>query len=164
MKSCTFCGKELSDENNNRGFCNDCLNEIMKDSQRFKNEILDKLDLPVLVFNRKTTTVENANQKLLNFVNKSLNDIRGSLGGNVLDCIYASKPGGCGKTEFCPGCPIRDIVEKTIDEEGHKNKEVSLILNSNGRKIKTNLNISTKVKSDNILFQINDYEFLDWEF
>ena len=40
-------------------------------------------------------------------------DMKGKLSGDVLSCVYAELPGGCGRTMHCTGCAIRRAVAHT---------------------------------------------------
>ncbi len=41
-------------------------------------------------------------------------EIRDQLCGDVIECAHADLPGGCGKTEFCAACAIRNSVTQTL--------------------------------------------------
>lgn len=162
MFTCKICGKEIYEKQSHLGYCEDCMKLVFKDKEKLK-DLLDNLQLPVMAINSKDTKIITANEDLLQFVNKSLDEVAGQLGGDVMDCVYADEPGGCGQTYFCSDCPIRNAVLKTVETKiPQKDIDVEMLLLSGDKSIKTRLNISTKIKDETILLQINDYYFLDW--
>jgi len=46
---------------------------------------------------------------------KSQMELVGLLGGDAMECAYARWPGGCGKTEHCETCTIRNAVTATME-------------------------------------------------
>lgn len=162
VKVCRYCGTELSHEHENRGFCDDCYEIIMKDPTSFKTEILDNIDQPFFVLDKKTTRIVTANEKFLDFVSKTFDQVANQLGGDVIGCIHANRPGGCGKGEFCGKCPIRNLVQKTIDTgEPQNNAHIVQLIYHDLEKKKISLHMSTKIRNGYMFLQINDFEFID---
>lgn len=87
-------------------FVGDGRNELALD--RF----LNRLPLPVLLVDAHVGVVL-ANDRAQQVLGKKLPMLRGRLGGDVLECIYARLPGGCGQTVHCQGCQIRRSVTET---------------------------------------------------
>ena len=54
-----------------------------------------------------------ANMKAREVLGKDLPQIKGFKGGNIIECVHAHEPGGCGRTEHCSGCALRLTVEDT---------------------------------------------------
>lgn len=156
--NCRICGKELL-EKQSRGFCDECFSEILKNKQQLKEKILDNIGLPVVVID-SNVNVFSANNDLLKFIDKSLTEIAGQLGGDVFNCTYAKLPGGCGKTEFCEDCEIRDLVVKTLEEKQSKKENIHLTLDIKGKEIKTKMNVSTRIIEGKVFLQINDVDFI----
>ena len=159
---CIICGKDLS-PSEGKLICDDCFSKLLKDPQLLKEKVLDQIDNPILVADKETTKIVGANENLLQFVGKPLDDVVGSLGGNVIGCIHADKLGGCGNTEFCSDCPLRNMVEETIEDNQSKvYNNIDMTLNSDGKVIRAKFDVSTKIKDGTVLIQINDFIVIDF--
>ena len=55
-------------------------------------EFINEFGFPVVLVNSNVELID-ANQEALRFVGKDLDQIKGQLGGEVLECIYAAEPG-----------------------------------------------------------------------
>ena len=79
------------------------------------------------------------------------------LAGDVIQCIYADFPEGCGETTHCSGCAIRNTAEKTYETgESQKNvKAYQILKTAQGPKHKIIL-LSTEKVGDRVLLQIDD--------
>jgi hypothetical protein len=75
-------------------------------------QFLNLLDVPVFLVD-DDANILGANTLAIAAVEKTIEQVRGKLCGNVLECINACLPDGCGKTEFCPDCTIREAVTGT---------------------------------------------------
>jgi len=158
---CKYCGEQLDPPHENRGFCGDCYDIIIKDPLSFKKEILDNIDLPFFVVSQSSQRVVTANEEFLNFISKSFDQIANQLGGDVIGCIHAANPHGCGKGEFCSKCPIRNLVQKTIDTQNpQKHVHVVQLIKHEGETKDISLHVTTRIKNGYVLLQIDDYEFL----
>ena len=161
MKKCRFCGEDLDSSYQRRGFCDECYSLLLETPERFKSEVLDYIEVPMMVINVDDTTIRTANDKLLKFVEKSLDQVTGFLGGDVIECIHAKEDGGCGGTIFCNDCPIRNLINKTIKtKEDQKHKTLIQSIKKNGDIIKIELEVSTKLKNDVVFLQIENYKTL----
>lgn len=114
---CAWCNKALdvldaSDTPVTHGICEKCRILLIYQTQPLQ-QFIDKLDKPVLVLN-KEGNVNTANKTACAMLGKTLQDIEGNAGGVVMECVYSRLPGGCGKTEHCSGCAIRNTVMKTF--------------------------------------------------
>lgn len=157
--NCQLCGKPL-DQKKSRGFCDECFSKILNNRDQLKEEIIDNIDLPVIVIDDNLNTF-TANNSLLEFIDKSLSEVAGQLGGDVFNCKYTELEGGCGKTQFCDDCEIRNLVVKTLKEGVPcKEESVRLFLVMKGREIETMLSISTKIIENKVFLQINDVDFI----
>jgi len=88
---------------------------------------------------------------------KELKSIERQLGGDVMECTYANLPKGCGKTEHCTGCGIRNTVMKTFSTgEPQKNvKAYQYIETPDGVK-RTLFSITTEMVGEIVLLRIDD--------
>jgi hypothetical protein len=75
-------------------------------------DFLSSLEIPTLIVDGEGR-VQAANAETLDMVQKELDAVEGYLGGNVFSCVNANLPGGCGKTELCSACTVRNTVTHT---------------------------------------------------
>lgn len=156
---CSYCRKfirekePLANKNNTHGMCNDCYESRMKQLKGLSfDEYLEGFDIPVLIVDNEGRIVA-ANGNALALVDKPLEEVKGFLGGEALECVYSRLPEGCGNTVHCPACTIRKLVEKTRDTQCHYlNQQVFLT-----RDDKTLLlNVSTAYKEGMVIISISE--------
>jgi hypothetical protein len=116
-KICSFCKTVISpgaspDEPVSHGVCKSCFDKILAEHGFNTRKCLDLLDAPVFLVDADANVLA-ANFLARSFVKKPFEHVRAGLCGNVLDCINAYLPHGCGKTAFCPECTIRNSVTET---------------------------------------------------
>jgi hypothetical protein len=118
---CAWCKKGLgtvhSDQYNEsiitHGICEECANIAFVELDMDRAEILlEGFSEPVLIVDGDVVGVI-ANSKARQVLGKDLPRIKGFKGGNIIECIHAKEPGGCGTTMHCSGCAIRLTVEDT---------------------------------------------------
>ncbi len=117
-------------------------------------EFINEFGFPVVLVNSNVELID-ANQEALRFVGKDLDQIKGQLGGEVLECIYAAEPGGCGNTVCCKACTIRNSVNSThhtgkplVDVDAYQD-----IMTKDGLR-RVHLKISTVKSADSVLLKI----------
>ncbi len=105
-------------------------------------ELIDKFHDPVLIVDEDGRVVAT-NKTIENIIGrgKSYKDYAGLLAGEVMECVYASLPEGCGKTEHCIACDIRKTIMATM-EDGKPRDKVPVKLHRKDEEIK--LFISTQ--------------------
>ena len=74
---------------------------------------LESDDAPVFVANGDARFIA-ANGKARHLAGGDPAEIEGWLVGDVFDCAWADLDGGCGKSECCRACLIKDAVTETI--------------------------------------------------
>jgi hypothetical protein len=116
-KICSFCNAVISqgetpEDPVSHGVCKSCYDSILATHGLNIRKFLDMLDTPVFLVDNDVRVLA-ANTRALAAAQKPVEQVRGSLGGKVLECMNASLPEGCGKTPFCPDCPIRASVSET---------------------------------------------------
>ena len=114
---CSFCNAVIRpgtnpDEPVSHGVCISCYNHIRTKFGLNIRKFLDMLDAPVFLVDDDVNILA-ANTRAIAAVKKPFELMQGKLCGNVLECINACLPDGCGKTEFCPDCTIRTTVTET---------------------------------------------------
>jgi PAS domain-containing protein len=125
IKVCAWCKKRLpagladghTDGLITHGICDECAELLLTDRRRPIREFLDSLEEAVFLVNSEGR-VMSANKAAQRVVGKDQSDIEDQLGGDVFECANADLPGGCGKTERCRACTIRNTVMDTL-ASGH---------------------------------------------
>ena len=70
------------------------------------------MDVPTLLVDGEAR-VRAANPDALAMVGKNQDQVVDQLGGDVFECVNAGLPGGCGMTELCSACTVRNTVTFT---------------------------------------------------
>jgi PAS domain-containing protein len=138
------------------GICPDCLSYFRQNMNLSFDKFLNRLEAPVLMIDADGT-VQLANDKALDYLDKSIEQVRGFLGGDVMECAYARLPEGCGNTTHCAACTIRNNVMKT-HETGQSLKRVPAFLNRQNRDTidKIKFLISTEKLGDVVLLRLDE--------
>ncbi|MEW5773314.1 MAG: PAS domain S-box protein [Thermodesulfobacteriota bacterium] len=87
--------------------------EEIKAKNKFLNSIFQTAPCPMVLVNRDAR-VADANYAAETLAGRKRASILGLLGGEVLRCLNASLPEGCGRTPACSNCPVRTQVMRTF--------------------------------------------------
>lgn len=161
---CAWCHQELEPDPRHaddpgvevsHGVCPSCADYFLSGKRPTLDEFLDRLAVPVLVVDPEGEILL-ANQHALELLDKDLDSVQGYRGGDVMECAYARLPGGCGKTEHCKACTIRNNVMKTFNT-GQSLHCVPAYLNRwiGNDKVRIELLISTEKVDDTVLLRID---------
>jgi len=120
-KICAWCGKDLgivesrshSEDVITHGMCEACATRFTTDTGTTLHEFLDSLGVPVFLVEPEPR-VRTGNKQARELLDKDLSMIEGQLGGDVIECIYAKQPHGCGNDVHCKSCTIRNTVLDTF--------------------------------------------------
>ncbi|MFC1640347.1 hypothetical protein ACFL3B_06255 [Gemmatimonadota bacterium] len=118
---CAWCKRELapltpdsvSDGPISHGICDDCATLLNSDPRRSAGDFLEGLKEAVFLVGGGGRVV-SANSAARAVVGKELTVIEDMLAGDVFECANADLPGGCGKTQHCKACAIRNSVTETL--------------------------------------------------
>jgi len=117
------------------------------------NEFLTSLDIPTFLTDGNVR-VERANADALALVQKDREQVEDHLGGEVFECVNAGLPGGCGKTEKCSACTVRDTVTHTyLTGESHIRVPATLRVQQKGGVEELSFYITTEKVGDRVLVQ-----------
>jgi PAS domain-containing protein len=112
---CAWCLKGLEngtgEGNISHGICPRCL-EYALSSRTSIRDFLNKITAPVLAVDGEGRAIA-ANDLALGALGKTLDQVEGRLGGEVIECEHAYAPEKCGNTIHCTGCQIRGSVNHT---------------------------------------------------
>lgn len=162
---CAWCRQEIEDIPGlegaskyevSHGICEPCRDHLLANRKRALEEFLDRLSPPVLMINSEGE-VMLANRRALQVLGKTLDAVSGHRGGDVMECVYARLPEGCGETVHCAACAIRRSVMTTF-ETGKSLKSVLAYLNrriQDGSEL-IELLISTEKVKDVVLLRIDE--------
>lgn len=120
-KICAWCKKELEnvqiDVNEEHpvthGICPRCAQRLLFGRAKPLHEFLDSLGVSILLIESEPKVL-TANKHARNLLGKELPEIEGHKGGDVIQCVYASTPSGCGNDVHCKSCTIRRTVLETF--------------------------------------------------
>lgn len=162
---CAWCGNPLdpsvanSDDEDTpitHGICLTCVRQMMASEAKPLQSYLDQFSAPVFVLGEQVRIV-TANAVGRAMLNRQPGEIDGALPGDVLDCRYASKPGGCGGTRHCRTCTIRNTVKDTL-LTGRSNRRVEAYpdLHFITGETKVKFLITTEKVGDAVLLRIDE--------
>jgi len=162
---CAWCAKEIGnkaagngdpDYEITHGICPACKDYFFGEQTNTMEEFLNRLDAPVLMVNPHGEVL-SANDQALRLVGKDLGSVRGFRGGDVMECVYAKLPEGCGNTRHCVACTIRSNIMITF-ETGRSLRRVPAFLNRSDRHsvCQTRFLISTEKVGGTVLLRIDE--------
>lgn len=103
------------DERVSHGMCKECFHYYQKQYSGLSlDEFLGLFEVPILMVNEDGRIVA-ANKQAQTMTGKSQEEVFGLLGGEVMECVYARLPEGCGETVHCAACSIRITVMATME-------------------------------------------------
>ena len=118
---CSYCRKELGekepleDEGLTHSICPECYDYFREQFTGLPlDKYLDHFDQPVLIVDSNARVVA-ANRQAQDALGKAEREVAGFLGGEVLECVYAKRPEGCGCTEHCAVCTLRNMVNEIME-------------------------------------------------
>jgi PAS domain-containing protein len=116
---CAWCGVTLGpgdrpeDAVVTHGICASCSARFFSPGSHADLQgFLDRLPVPILVVDGNVRIL-GANSAAQELLGRSIEELRGQLGGDAIECEHAARPGGCGRTLHCKACAIRNTVADT---------------------------------------------------
>jgi len=118
---CAWCGEKMGLTERRatyrfpvtHGMCGTCSHLLATYRDVNLDQLINRLEQPVLVVDELTSLVVTANEPAAAAFGKPLGAFAGERGGSVTECVNAYEPGGCGEAEHCTGCTIRHLVMET---------------------------------------------------
>jgi PAS domain-containing protein len=137
---CSYCRKKIgekepiNDDSVSHGMCQECYDYYKEQVNGLPlDKFLDRFEVPLLVVDKNVRIVA-ANKMFKNLTGRSHRDVFGLLGGEVMECVYARLPEGCGRTAHCLACSIRNTVMTTM-ESGEPQMQVPVKLRRESKEI-----------------------------
>ncbi len=161
---CAWCKKELAPREEmgmereiTHGICSVCALKFSHNVPQTVKAMLDLINEPVLVID-SLGIIKTANENGLKMLGKDLDAVEDQL-GDALECSYAKLAEGCGRTEHCRTCAIRNVLMETLVNGKcyHKVPAYQKINTPNGERI-MRFYVSTEKIGDQILLRIDDVE------
>ncbi len=164
---CAWCNKTISpghsDDSVSHGICRGCAQAVFVRRRLTLKESLDKLDIAVITVDGDATAIY-ANQAAGRLVGKKVDLIKGQLIGDVFECVYARRPGGCGRTIHCSGCAIRQTVQATYqDGKARRGVEAEQLVRNGDEVSLARIRLSAEKVGDVVLLVIDELRMLDLE-
>ncbi|MCF2141591.1 MAG: hypothetical protein K9W44_16170 [Candidatus Lokiarchaeota archaeon] len=166
---CAWCGKIIQEDLSNpdyaqisHGICQECIYNLEYHKIPLQ-DLIDSLQPPIFIINAEGK-IETANKTAQIEINKPISKIEGMLGGDVIECAYATLPGGCGKTEHCTGCGIRNTVNYTFStgKAKHDVKVYQYLQTPNGQK-RVELTLNTEKVGNLVYLRIDGLSKIEYE-
>ena len=157
---CSFCNTVIShgtsaDDPVSHGVCKSCYTKILTKHGFNLRKYLEMLEAPVFLVDDDVNVLA-ANTLAVAVIKKPIEKTEGQLCGNVLECINAFLPEGCGKTPSCPDCTIRTSVNETYKTGTQITRHPAVIIrkNENSQEETAHLLISTRKDNGVVLLQL----------
>jgi PAS domain-containing protein len=164
-RECAWCRQSLNDveqaDESNRpvthGICTRCAQLLLARYPESLGSFLDRLPVPILVID-DAPRVFTANEAARLLLGKDLPAIEGRRGGDVIECVHAGAPGGCGEQVHCKSCTIRNTVLETF-QTGDGFRRVKAYPDIQvGQSVKTfTVEITTEKVGDFVLLQVDEF-------
>jgi hypothetical protein len=137
------------------GICKSCKEYFFSKKDNTIDQLLNKLDAPVLVVN-DAGDVLLANTQALHMLGKDLTMVKDLRIGTVMECAWARLPEGCGHTVHCVACTIRSNINTTFSTGKSLRRVPAVLHRSNGKIHQADFLISTEKVDDMVLLRIDD--------
>jgi PAS domain-containing protein len=118
---CSYCEMDLGEkeplENQaiSHGMCRPCRTHFRRQWKGLSlSDYLDAFSFPVAVVDGNVRMVA-ANRSMADLAGRTSEELVGLLGGDAVECAYARRAGGCGRTIHCKTCTIRNAVAHTFE-------------------------------------------------
>ena len=140
------------------GICAPCAQQFLGEVSGPMRDFLDRLGVPVLVVD-DGAVVRAANVHAEVILGQDFPDIVDRRQGEVVRCVHAYEPGGCGEQADCSGCTIRRAVLEThATGIGCTSIRAFPSVLSGGESRKLNFEFSTEKIGNTVLLRIHEYE------
>ena len=158
-KICSFCSRVIEestapDNMVTHGVCTECYDRILVRYGFNVKKFLDQLESPVFLVDTDVRVLA-ANTLALELGGKQGAAVPGTFCGDVLECINASRPRGCGKTDLCPDCRFRESVNETYSTGLPVHRRVAILVKKDGDILKNiPLLVSTRKDGEVVMLRL----------
>ena len=117
-QACSWCDAEFESERSEDSVagavCDECSRRLLAECGVQLGRYLEGLEAPVMLVDAEGVVLA-ASPQALEKLGLEESEVTGRLCGDVLRCVNATLPGGCGKTPNCPDCGFRNLVVATAE-------------------------------------------------
>ncbi len=153
-----ICSQSHGDEIISHGLCDACSHKILMEMDIPFQDFMNSLDAPVVVVD-SDRNVLSANTLALDLLGINGSDYSDYKAGDILQCVYASHPGGCGGTVHCNGCTIKSTVMDTYQTGKSHISEPSYVNRKTPEGVeRISLHVSTEKVSRFVFLRIDSLE------
>lgn len=113
---CAWCNNLISEIPDfdfiSHGICKECASHMMSVPIGNLQSFIDNIDVPLLIVDKKGFVLK-INSQAQKSLQKTDDTFVSFKGGDVFDCIHASKSERCGNNIHCKACVINNTVKET---------------------------------------------------
>ena len=117
---CSYCRKHMGDkepldrDDVSHSMCEGCSAHFEPQWEGMTwTDYLDSIERPAAIVDSDGRLLA-CNAAAERMLGRKIQEMRGLLGGEFMECRWARLPEACGKTVHCPSCAIRRTVEETL--------------------------------------------------
>ena len=136
---CSYCGRYINEKkpfestNLTHGLCLDCfVPTSMLTCGVSYDEYIETCDVPAIILNSRHQVLA-ANGIAMAMLGKPIENLKGMLAGEALECPNSKLPDGCGRTIHCQTCTVRILIQKTLKLAISHHHELVSLETANGR-------------------------------
>ena len=155
---CAWCQQPVTPDSSGgevfAGLCPECARRSQEDRPVALSDLVNEFPVPVLAVDDDVAVLA-ANDAARTAFNLTPVEMTGRRVGDIVECVHAREPGGCGRTIHCTGCAFRRTVEATAADgiSRHDVPALQSIHTSQGVRLKS-FRISTQVVGKFVLVTI----------
>ncbi|HUL54055.1 MAG TPA: hypothetical protein VLT83_11660 [Opitutaceae bacterium] len=157
---CAWCQRPLlpapasADGAGPAGLCPDCARRLQDERPIALADLVNEFAVPVLAVTDDVVVLAANDAARANF-NLTAVEMTGRRGGDIIECVHARQPGGCGRTVHCPGCTLRQTVVATAADGKPRRRvrAVQSVATAQGVKLRT-FRLSTQAIGGTVLVTI----------
>ena len=163
-RECAWCGRSLDKAAAaeaagalvTHGICPDCKSDFFQRPSPSLRGFLERLGVPVVVLGTDAEVLD-ANSQARRALGRDLPEAAGRRWGEVMECVHARLPGGCGSAVHCRSCAIRRAVGETY-ATGRSLRDVPAYLDTQTEAPRKTLcfRISTEKVGQLVLLRVDD--------
>ncbi|HUJ44789.1 MAG TPA: hypothetical protein VLW52_14410 [Opitutaceae bacterium] len=128
---CAWCQRLLppappsADGQSPAGLCPDCARRLHDEQPVALADLVNEFRVPVLAVDDDVVVLAVNEAARVNF-NLTTVATTGRRYGDIIECVHAREPGGCGRTVHCPGCTMRRTVVDTAADGNPRHHVLAL--------------------------------------
>lgn len=157
---CAWCAETIAsgkpDDAISHGICPACSKMLLEQHRLRLDDLLDQVPVPVVAFKPDLTALcaNSAARRNSQIAATLITDLPV---GNIIECVHAVAPEGCGRTIHCSGCTIRRMIADTHrDGRARQAYDVTQPVRREGTTVLVRYCLSTQKVADTVLLIVED--------